>query len=66
MNIKMNDISTLENMSMCISLEGIQAATQEDTHLQKLKLIIKQNLPQHKEKVEHNMKHYWQSEVNLQ
>ena len=46
-------------MSVCTSIEDIQVATYEDTHLQKLKLYPIQAWSQHRDEVEHRMKHYW-------
>ena len=59
MKINVSAINTLVNMSTCTSLEDIQVATWEGTHLQKLKSYIIQGLLHKKDKLEHSMIHYW-------
>ena len=44
------------NIPVCMSIEDIQAATCEDTHLQELKAYLIQGWPQKKEEVDHNMR----------
>ena len=50
MNINVHPISTSVNILVCTSIEDIQAATQEDTDLQKLKSYITQGWPHKKDK----------------
>ena len=59
MSIHVSGISISVNMLVCISTEDIQAATQEDTHIQKLKTYIIEGWPHKKEEETHSMLQYW-------
>ena len=59
MSINRNIISTTVYMQVCTSIEDIQAATHEDTHLQELKSYIIYGLPHKKDELKDNIRHYW-------
>ena len=59
MSINVNTINLLVNMLVFTPLKDIQAATQEDTHIQQLKAYIIQGWPHKTEDVAHSMRQYW-------
>ena len=66
MNINMHGISTSINIAVCLSIEDIHAATQEDADLQKVKSYIIQGWSHKKDEVEHGMMHYWPTGSKLE
>ena len=59
MNVNLYCISTSVNIPLCISIEDIQMATQQDADVQRLKSYIIQGQPHKKDEVEWSMKYYW-------
>ena len=59
MRVNVNAINTLVNIPMCISMEDIQAPTQEDVHLWELNLCIIQGWLKKKEELGQGIRLYW-------
>ena len=59
MNISVNAISKMVYMPVCTSLEDIQMAAHEYSHLQKLKSYIIHGWLHKKDELEHSIKYYW-------
>ena len=59
MDINVTAISMLITLPVCTSIEDTQETTQEDAHIQKLKIYTIQGWSHHKDEVEHSMKHFW-------
>ena len=59
MNINMHVISTAVDIHICTSIEDIEAATRQDSDLQRLMPYIIQGWPYTKDEVKHSIQKYW-------
>ena len=59
MQLNIDAIQTMTNITDCMTIQQLQQATSPDGNLQQLKDYIIRGLPENKDQIPHNMRTYW-------